>query len=46
VVNFSWPYHVILVRQCYVKFMVIPSYAYLMLKIPGPGGVIIMDANP
>jgi hypothetical protein len=26
--------------------MVIPSYAYLMLKIPRPGGVIIMDANP
>jgi hypothetical protein len=36
VVNFSGPYHVILGQPCYIKFMDIPSYAYLKLKIPGP----------
>jgi hypothetical protein len=39
VVDFSWPYHVILRRSCYVKFMAITSYAYLNLKIPGPIGL-------
>jgi hypothetical protein len=40
VVDFSEPYHVILGQPCYVKFKAIPNYAYLMLKIPGPIGVI------
>jgi hypothetical protein len=44
VVNFSESYHVILGRLCYVKFMVIPSYTYLKLKIPGPGGVTTVEA--
>jgi hypothetical protein len=34
VVDFSEPYHIILGRPCYIKFMAIPSYAYLKLKIP------------
>jgi hypothetical protein len=29
VVDFSKPYHVILGRPCYIKFMTISSYAYL-----------------
>jgi hypothetical protein len=45
VVNFSGPYHVILGRPCYVKFMDIPSYAYLKLKIPRPAGVITVEAK-
>jgi hypothetical protein len=45
VVNFSGPYHIILGRPCYVKFMAIPSYAYLELKIPGPTGVITVKAK-
>jgi hypothetical protein len=45
VVNFSGPYRIILGRPCYVKFMAIPSYAYLKLKIPGPTGVITVEAN-
>jgi hypothetical protein len=40
VVDFSRPYHAILGRPCYVKFMAIPSYAYPKLKIPGPTGII------
>jgi hypothetical protein len=42
-VDFSGPYHVILGLSCYVKFMAIPSYAYLKLKIPGPAGDINME---
>jgi hypothetical protein len=45
VVDFSRPYHIILGRSCYVKFMSIPSYAYLKLNIPGPTGVIIVEAK-
>jgi hypothetical protein len=30
---------------CYVKFMAIPSYANLKLKIPGPTRVITMEAK-
>jgi hypothetical protein len=44
-VNFSIPYHIILGRPCYVKFMAIRSYAYLKLKIPGPTSVITMEAK-
>jgi hypothetical protein len=45
VVDFSGPYHVILGRPCYVKFMATPSYAYLKLKILGPARVITMKAT-
>jgi hypothetical protein len=45
VVDFSWPYHVIQRRPCHVKFMAIPSYAYIKLKIPGPARVIIVEAK-
>jgi hypothetical protein len=45
VVNFSSPYHIILGRPCYVKFMAIPSYAYLKIKILGPIGVITVEAK-
>jgi hypothetical protein len=45
VVDFSRSYHVILGWSCYVKFMVIPSYAYLKLKIPKPAEVITVEAR-
>jgi hypothetical protein len=45
VVNFSGPYHIILGRPCYVKFMANPSYTYLNLRIPGPIGIIIVEAK-
>jgi hypothetical protein len=38
----DWPsqYHAILGRPTFAKFMVVPHYAYLTLKIPGPRGTI------
>jgi hypothetical protein len=45
VVNFFGPYHIILGQPCHIKFMAIPSYTYLKLKIPGPVGIITMEAK-
>jgi hypothetical protein len=45
VVDFSRPYHIILGKSCYVKFMAITSNAHLKLKIPGPARVITVDAK-
>jgi hypothetical protein len=45
VVDFFGPYHVILGWPCHVKFMAIPSYAYLELKIPGPAGIITVEVR-
>jgi hypothetical protein len=38
-------YHAILGRPCYAKFMAIPNYNYLKLKIPGPQGIITVDGD-
>jgi hypothetical protein len=40
VTNFETVYHAFLGRPVLSKFMVIPHYAYLVLKMPGPHGVI------
>jgi hypothetical protein len=40
VVGFRGTYHTVLGRPCYAKFMAIPNYTYLKLKMPGPKGVI------
>ena len=40
VVDFLGSYHVILGRPCYTKFMAIPNYTYLKLKMLRPNGVI------
>jgi hypothetical protein len=42
VVGFSGTYHAILGRPAYTKFMAVPNYTYLKLKIPGPKGIIIV----
>ena len=44
VVDFLGSYHAILGWPCYAKFMVIPNYTYLKLKISGPNGVITMSS--
>ena len=38
----DWPsqYHAILGRPAFARFMAIPHYAYLMMKMPGPRGTI------
>ena len=41
-VGFCGTYHVVLGRPCYTKFMAIPHYTYLKLKMPGPACVIIV----
>jgi hypothetical protein len=44
VVGFQGTYHAVLGRSCYAKFMVVPNYTYLKLKMPGPNGVITIHA--
>jgi hypothetical protein len=45
VVRFSGTYHAILRRLAYAKFMVVPNYMYLKLKIPGPRGIITVGRS-
>ncbi|XP_066385353.1 uncharacterized protein [Miscanthus floridulus] len=44
VVDFLGSYHAILGRPNYAKFMAIPNYTYLKLKMPGPNGVITVSS--
>jgi hypothetical protein len=43
----DWPlqYHAILGRPAFAKFMVVPDYAYLTLKIPRPKGTITVQGS-
>jgi hypothetical protein len=43
VVGFRGTYHAVLGRPCYAKFMAVPNYTYLKLKMPGPNGVITVS---
>jgi hypothetical protein len=45
VVGFHGSYHAILGRLCYAKFVAVPSYTYLKLKMPGPRGVITVGTS-
>src|SRR3954471_21249193 len=45
VVDFPSTYHALLGRLAYAKFMAIPCYVYLKLKMPGPHGVITVSGN-
>ena len=45
VVGFPGTFHAILGRPCYAKFMVVPNYTYIKLKILGPGGVITIHTS-
>ena len=38
--DLSIPYHALLGRPALAKFMAIPHYAYLKMKMPGPKGII------
>ena len=44
VVDFLGSFHAILGRPYYAKFMAIPNYTYLKLKMPGPNGVITVSS--
>ena len=45
VVDFASPYHALLGRPCYTKFMAVLHYGCLKLKIPGPRGVIVVATS-
>ena len=38
-------YHALLGRTAFARFNVVPHYAYLKLKMPGPHGIIIVSGN-
>jgi len=38
-------YHTILGRPAYAKFMAVPNYTYLKLKLPSPNGVITVSGS-
>jgi hypothetical protein len=44
VVGFRGAYHAILGRPCYAKFMAVPNYTNLKMKMPGPKGVITVGS--
>jgi hypothetical protein len=43
----DWPsqYHAILVRPTFSRFMAVPHYTYLVLKMPGPNGIITVKGS-
>jgi hypothetical protein len=45
VVDFPGSYNAILGRPCYAKFMAIPNYTYLKLKMPGTHGIITTSTS-
>jgi hypothetical protein len=45
VVGFQGTYHAVLGRPCYAKFMVVPNYTYLKLKMSGPNGAITVGST-
>jgi hypothetical protein len=45
VVGFRGTYHVVLGRPCYAKFMAVPNYTYLKLKMSGPKGTITVGST-
>ncbi|XP_066367994.1 uncharacterized protein [Miscanthus floridulus] len=44
-VGFLETFHAILRRPCYAKFMAVPNYTYLKLKMPGPRRVITVGTS-
>ena len=45
VIDYKSQYHAILGRPTFARFMAVPHYAYLQLKMPGPKGVITVKDN-
>jgi len=44
VVDFPGVYNALLGQPCFTKFMVVPNYTYLKLKMLGPMGVSMSSA--
>ena len=45
VVDLSSPYHTLLGQPALAKFMAVPHYGYLKMKMPGPKGVITISGD-
>jgi hypothetical protein len=45
VVGFRGAYHAIFGRPCYAKFMAVPNYTYLKMKMSGPNDVITVGSS-
>ena len=45
VVDFHDTYHAVLDISCFVRFMAVPHYAYLNMKMPGPNGIITISGD-
>ena len=45
VADFNTAYHAILGRPALAKFIAIPHYTYLVLKMPSPIGLLALQAN-
>ena len=45
VVGFRGAYHAILGWPCYAKFMAVPNYTYLKMKMPGLKGIITVSPS-
>jgi hypothetical protein len=45
VADFETSYHAILGRLAIVKFMAVPHYTYLVLKMPSPAGVLSLQGD-
>jgi hypothetical protein len=45
VADFETSYHAILGRPGIAKFMVVPHYTYLVLKMPSPAGVLSLQGD-
>jgi hypothetical protein len=45
VADFETAYHAILGRPALAKFMAVPHYTYMMMKMPGPRGVISLRSD-
>nr|ABF99143.1 retrotransposon protein, putative, Ty3-gypsy subclass [Oryza sativa Japonica Group] len=45
VADFETAYHAILGRPALAEFMAVPHYTYMMMKMPGPRGVISLQSD-
>ena len=45
VVDLPAVYHTLLGRPCFAKFMAVPNYIYLKLKMPNPKGVMTIKGS-
>nr|ABA97550.1 retrotransposon protein, putative, Ty3-gypsy subclass [Oryza sativa Japonica Group] len=45
VADFETAYHAILGRPALAKFMAVPHYTYMMMKMPGPRGIISLRSD-